>query len=347
MRSGFRTRDFVVLAALLALPLGPGQAREGALLSEVAPGVVGVAVFSPEDRYPPRSGSGFVVDDKGLVVTSLRLLRNILRDNGVIELHTLDGEVRYAQAIVGTDKDWDLVLLKTKRFKGDALPLAGDDGDRVGQPVVAVTGGRPGQITSSVEGLVIRLLPHAGHDDLMQITNQITRLGNGGPVLSEEGEVVGLARSTSRDGLAVSLAVPVRAIRELVETSRADPDEMELERFSKEVQKKRSATLAARQNMERRCEADDIALIDRVLAETISSGAPIYDQGDHLGCYRLYEGASYKLLYNLEDRCETASELLEQFIADAHELQDDSGGNPSVQAWTLRYVFDALLGVPK
>jgi len=40
-------------------------------------------------------------------------------------------------------------------------------------------------------------------------------------------------------------------------------------------------------------------------------GAPIYNAGAPLGCYRIYEGASYKLLFLLEDACPAVKMALE------------------------------------
>jgi hypothetical protein len=94
---------------------------------------------------------------------------------------------------------------------------------------------------------------------------------------------------------------------------------------------------AFRAGLEETCDA--VGTLDEVVADAIFVGAPIYNAGSPLGCYRIYEGAAYKLLYLLGDRCETARGVLRFGLAQA-EAQED----PAAQAWTMRRTFDALLG---
>lgn len=85
----------------------------------------------------------------------------------------------------------------------------------------------------------------------------------------------------------------------------------------------------------------ELSEIDQTIGAAISIGAPIYNAGSPLGCYRIYEGAAYKLLYRLEDRCPLATGLLRAGLAKA---ESDRGAD--ARAWTMRRTFDALLGVP-
>lgn len=79
--------------------------------------------------------------------------------------------------------------------------------------------------------------------------------------------------------------------------------------------------------------------VDLAIAHAISIGAPIYNAGSPLGCYRIYEGASYKLLYLLGGECAELTALLRAGLAQAQR-----DGMVDQKAWTLRRIFDAILG---
>ncbi len=94
---------------------------------------------------------------------------------------------------------------------------------------------------------------------------------------------------------------------------------------------------AFRSELEASC--PDLGDLDETIVAAIAIGAPIYNAGSALGCYRIYEGAAYKMLYRLEGRCPAASELLRAGLAKAETDLGDSS-----KAWTLRRAFDAILG---
>ena len=81
--------------------------------------------------------------------------------------------------------------------------------------------------------------------------------------------------------------------------------------------------------------------VDSVIINAIDIGAPTYNQGNYLGCYRIYEGASYKILYLYGFDCPRVTEILKTAIDKSHGNQTDSE-----KAWIMRVAFDEILGVP-
>lgn len=71
------------------------------------------------------------------------------------------------------------------------------------------------------------------------------------------------------------------------------------------------------------------------------SRLPIYNAGSHIGCYRIYEGASYKLLYLLDESCPTVKMTLAAGLAQAERDVSDTD-----KAWTMRRTFDLIIGEP-
>jgi hypothetical protein len=85
----------------------------------------------------------------------------------------------------------------------------------------------------------------------------------------------------------------------------------------------------------------DIEVITTVIEEAISVGAPTYNSGNPMGCYRIYEGAAYKILYKYGKKCKEVKNILET------ALEKSYGDYPATQkAWIMRMAFDSILGVP-
>ena len=81
--------------------------------------------------------------------------------------------------------------------------------------------------------------------------------------------------------------------------------------------------------------------IEKIIEEAISLGAPIYNAGLHMACYRIYEWAAYKILYEYGKPCPNVATLLKTAIDKSHGDYSDTE-----KAWMMRVAFDKILGVP-
>jgi hypothetical protein len=79
----------------------------------------------------------------------------------------------------------------------------------------------------------------------------------------------------------------------------------------------------------------------RIIDDAISSGAPVYNKGDQTACYRIYDGAAYKVLYLYGSKYKDAKSLLEKAL-----LKTSLNYSDAEKAWILRMAFDEILGVP-
>src|SRR5258708_27627952 len=50
--------------------------------------------------------------------------------------------------------------------------------------------------------------------------------------------------------------------------------------------------------------------IEKIINDAISLGAPIYNEGLHMACYRIYEWAAYKILYEYGKSCKEVEKTL-------------------------------------
>ncbi|MDB5257606.1 MAG: HtrA protease/chaperone protein [Chitinophagaceae bacterium] len=84
-----------------------------------------------------------------------------------------------------------------------------------------------------------------------------------------------------------------------------------------------------------------IDAVEQIISDAISIGAPTYNQGNHIGCYRIYEGAAYKILYKYGSKCKDIKNTLEVALEKSY-----GDYNASEKAWIMRMAFDKILGVP-
>ena len=83
-----------------------------------------------------------------------------------------------------------------------------------------------------------------------------------------------------------------------------------------------------------------IGAVDTIIYEAIDIGAPTYNLKNYLGCYRIYEGASYKIIYMYGSQCARIKEILQTAIEKSYGNYSDSD-----KAWIMRMAFDEILGV--
>jgi hypothetical protein len=81
--------------------------------------------------------------------------------------------------------------------------------------------------------------------------------------------------------------------------------------------------------------------IVKIIEEAISLGAPIYNEGMHMACYRIYEWAGYKVLYEYGKLCPEIEKTMKTAIDKSHGDFSDTE-----KAWIMRMAFDKILGKP-
>ena len=204
----------------------PWDAEERLLIDlykRVGPSVVSI-VAEREDAPEGSTGSGFIFDHKGSIVTNFHVVE------GASRVFVLFSDGTEVQAnVVGLDQDSDLAVLRLEDVSPDLLKPV-DLGDssqiQVGQRAVAI--GNPfGDFAQSMTvgivsavGRVVRS-PNSlfSNAELIQTDAAINPGNSGGPLLDSKGQVIGvntLIRSTVQQSSGVGLAVPVNAVKRIV-----------------------------------------------------------------------------------------------------------------------------------
>ena len=190
----------------------------------------------PEQERQPRNrndnevtpwaptGTGFVIDRAGLVLTNNHVVENATS----IEIHFFgdDADERYEARVLGRDRLTDSALLELVERPDGELPVAtfGDSGQMApGDWVMAI--GAPFGLSHTVTVGVISALSRPlwaarGRTNEMLQTDAAINPGNsGGPLLNIRGEVVGMNTaivSDRRANAGVGFAVPINTVRDLL-----------------------------------------------------------------------------------------------------------------------------------
>lgn len=179
------------------------------LYENVSPGVVAILIYGEESGvFPVGSGSGFVIDKEGHIVTNFHVV------HGAVEIQiTFPSGIKVRGEVIGTDADSDLAIIRVDVAPEDLhpLPLGDSDEVKVGQIVIAIGNpfGLNGTMTTGIVSGLGRTLdslneaPGGNQEitqfytagDIIQTDAAINPGNSGGPLLNLDGEVIGVNRA--------------------------------------------------------------------------------------------------------------------------------------------------------
>lgn len=203
------------------------------IVEAVSSGVVGILNYqysrNTQKLQIAGTGSGFVLTSDGYIVTN----QHVVDGAAVVRVSFADGMIEDA-AIVGSDVQSDVAVLKIETNAMSALPLGNSDTIRVGEFVLAI--GNPissdslyGSVTFGIISAKERLINIDGFENEYIQTDAAVNPGNsGGPLINMQGEVIGvtsakyvtagydeLGNSISSEG--IGFALPIRNVMQIVD----------------------------------------------------------------------------------------------------------------------------------
>jgi S1-C subfamily serine protease len=195
------------------------------IYERASPAVVNIDVAGGSNLTEFGSGSGFVIDTDGHIVTN----NHVVEGADEIDVTFSDGSVAIAK-VIGLDTYSDLAVIKVDLEADKLSPLTLGDSDRVkvGQRVVAI--GNPfGLVGTMTVGIISgkgRTLPadsptggsNFSNPDILQTDAAINPGNSGGPLLNSNGEVIGVNAAIRTDGTnransGVGFAIPANTVK--------------------------------------------------------------------------------------------------------------------------------------
>ncbi len=233
-----------------------------------------------QDRKGTATGSGFVIDEDGYILTNAHVVEGATRTT----VQFSDKKTASAR-IVGRDTSTDVALLKVDPKGLDLRPLrlGTGKGISVGDPTVAI--GNPFGLdrtltTGVISALQRRIKAPNGFaiDNVIQTDAAINPGNSGGPLINAAGEVIGInsqietaggsgAAGTTGGNVGIGFAVPIQTATRLVPRLKADGS---IKRAFLGV-----TTISARSALKQLKQP----LLDGALVQTVAPGSPAAKAG--------------------------------------------------------------------
>jgi putative serine protease PepD len=213
-----------------AAPLSAGKTSVAAVAQELLPSTVQISA-EYEGQEGGATGSGFVIDTAGHIVTNNHVVEQAAKDDGLIEVVDQDGD-RFEATVVGRSPVYDLAVLlceEAKEMKPAALGQS--RALHVGDPVVAI--GSPLGLSSTVTAGIVSALQRpvttgnsaseSSYINAVQTDAAINPGNSGGPLVNMLGQVIGVNSAIATTGgttggdqagnIGVGFAIPMEQVQ--------------------------------------------------------------------------------------------------------------------------------------
>jgi putative serine protease PepD len=202
----------------------PGSVAD--IAKRVIPSVVSIEATT---KNGGATGTGFVIDSAGYILTNNHVIAEAVSGNGTINV-TLNNGQKYSAKVVGRDSSYDLAVLKIATTGLTALQFGDSDKVAVGDSVIAIGSplGLSGTVTLGIISAKDRAVTagETGSDNsfinALQTDAAINPGNSGGPLVDSTGAVIGVnsaiatlgASFGSQSGsIGLGFAIPINQAR--------------------------------------------------------------------------------------------------------------------------------------
>jgi hypothetical protein len=219
-----------LLPPLAFIALGQVPLTTAQIAKRVSPSVV---VIQGKTDSGNVLGSGFIVSKDGRVVTNL----HVIRDMKTASVQLANGEVFDSVSVRAVDERRDLAVVQIAGFNLPALELGNSDALVVGEPLVIV--GSPRGLEGTVTAGILSSVRDSGEGFKVLQTDAAVNPGNsGGPLVNNEGQVVGVVSFKLLAAEGLNFAIPANYVRGLLNNLH---EPMSLEQMRASLSAKRAA----------------------------------------------------------------------------------------------------------
>jgi serine protease Do len=275
-------------------------------------------------------GTGFVVSSDGLIATNLHVIGNARQAVVVLA----DGREFKDVEVINFDDVHDLMVLRVSVKNLTPLTLGDSTKVKVGERVVAI--GHPLGLGNTVsDGLVSAVRKINPQLTVLQVSAPISHGSSGGPLFNEAGEVIGISTLIVAQGQNLNFGMPVNQLKSMLRSGRGTP----LATWKPPESPSRRKAPAYELSLLEGCAPERLNEIRGAIEDAIKLGAPLYNDGNHEACYRVYAAAALDMNRKLA-ACPGPKRALLQGVERADAISPWDG-----KAWAMRDTFDGLLDV--
>ena len=145
---------------------------------------------TPQERQSAALGSGFIIDEKGVVVTNNHVIQDA--DDIIVRVN---GDKEFKAKVLGADPLMDIAVLQLETDE-KFIPVAFGDSDkaRIGDWVIAIGNpfGLGGTVTAGIISARNRSIGLSRYEDFIQTDASINSGNSGGPLFDMDGNVIGI-----------------------------------------------------------------------------------------------------------------------------------------------------------
>ena len=172
---------------------------------------------TPQERKSSALGSGFIIDEKGIVITN----NHVIQDAEDIIVRFND-EKEFNAKVIGADPLSDIAVLQLdtkEKFK--PVKFGNSDKARIGDWVIAIGNpfGLGGTVTSGIISARNRSIGLSRYEDYIQTDASINSGNSGGPLFNMQGDVIGINTAIlGRSGsIGIGFSIPSNSAKVVID----------------------------------------------------------------------------------------------------------------------------------
>ena len=171
---------------------------------------------TPQKRQTSALGSGFIIDEKGVVITNNHVIQ------GAEDVFVrVNGEKNLRAKVIGADPGMDLAVLQIESDQKFTPVKFGDsDTARIGDWVIAIGNpfGLGGTVTAGIVSARNRSIGLSRYEDYIQTDASINQGNSGGPLFNMDGDVVGINTAIlgQSGSIGIGFAIPSNSAQKVI-----------------------------------------------------------------------------------------------------------------------------------
>ncbi len=172
---------------------------------------------TPQERKSAALGSGFIIDEKGIIVTN----NHVISDAEDIIVR-VNGDKEFNAKVIGADPLSDIAVLKLEtNEKFIPVKFGNSDKARIGDWVIAIGNpfGLGGTVTSGIISARNRSIGLSRYEDYIQTDASINSGNSGGPLFDMNGDVIGINTAIlGRNGsIGIGFSIPSNSAKIVID----------------------------------------------------------------------------------------------------------------------------------